>query len=125
MQAGLTTEERDLIADAYDKGVIKVIAATCSLAAGINLPVRGLEPAADWNLYADHKAGTASHPTQCEDGARARGAFYAVSVYVFTGHEGSVLIMAGDKCAVERAGRAKMSWERLTSVAARVSRLRW
>lgn len=38
--AGLTTEERDLIANAYDSGIIKVCAATCSLAAGINLPAR-------------------------------------------------------------------------------------
>ncbi|CZT03482.1 hypothetical protein WAI453_012309 [Rhynchosporium graminicola] len=38
--AGLTTEERDLITTAYDQGVIKVIVATCSLAAGINLPAR-------------------------------------------------------------------------------------
>ena len=38
--AGLTTEERDAIATAYDQGVIKVIVATCSLAAGINLPAR-------------------------------------------------------------------------------------
>ncbi|CAG8957860.1 hypothetical protein HYFRA_00000200 [Hymenoscyphus fraxineus] len=38
--AGLTTEERDLIAAAYDQGVLKVIVATCSLAAGINLPAR-------------------------------------------------------------------------------------
>ncbi|KAE9381757.1 DEAD/DEAH box helicase [Stipitochalara longipes BDJ] len=38
--AGLTTEERDTIATAYDHGVIKVIVATCSLAAGINLPAR-------------------------------------------------------------------------------------
>ncbi len=38
--AGLTTEERDLIADAYDSGVLKVCVATCSLAAGINLPAR-------------------------------------------------------------------------------------
>ncbi|KAI1416041.1 P-loop containing nucleoside triphosphate hydrolase protein [Hypoxylon sp. FL1857] len=38
--AGLTTEERDLIASAYDGGVLKVLAATCSLAAGINLPAR-------------------------------------------------------------------------------------
>lgn len=38
--AGLTTEERDLIATAYDQGAIKVIVATCSLAAGINLPAR-------------------------------------------------------------------------------------
>ncbi|KAI0383812.1 hypothetical protein F5Y04DRAFT_278438 [Hypomontagnella monticulosa] len=38
--AGLTTEERDLIADAYDRGVLKVLTATCSLAAGINLPAR-------------------------------------------------------------------------------------
>lgn len=38
--AGMTTEERDLIASAYDSGVLKVITATCSLAAGINLPAR-------------------------------------------------------------------------------------
>ncbi|KAI1821261.1 P-loop containing nucleoside triphosphate hydrolase protein [Xylaria intraflava] len=38
--AGMTTEERDLIATAYDDGVIKVVVATCSLAAGINLPAR-------------------------------------------------------------------------------------
>lgn len=38
--AGLTTEERDTIATAYDDGIIKVIVATCSLAAGINLPAR-------------------------------------------------------------------------------------
>ncbi|KAI9876486.1 MAG: hypothetical protein M1830_006397 [Pleopsidium flavum] len=38
--AGLTTEERDIVAEAYDQGVLKVIVATCSLAAGINLPAR-------------------------------------------------------------------------------------
>lgn len=38
--AGLTTEERELIANAYDSGTIKVCVATCSLAAGINLPAR-------------------------------------------------------------------------------------
>ncbi|KAI1208800.1 P-loop containing nucleoside triphosphate hydrolase protein [Annulohypoxylon truncatum] len=38
--AGLTTEERDLIASAYDSGVLKILVATCSLAAGINLPAR-------------------------------------------------------------------------------------
>jgi replicative superfamily II helicase len=38
--AGLTVEERDLVADAYDKGTLKVMVATCSLAAGINLPAR-------------------------------------------------------------------------------------
>lgn len=40
IDAGLTTEERDIIATAYDEGLIKVIVATCSLAAGINLPAR-------------------------------------------------------------------------------------
>ncbi|KZL86626.1 dna polymerase theta subunit [Colletotrichum incanum] len=40
LDAGLTIEERDLIANAYDAGVIKVCIATCSLAAGINLPAR-------------------------------------------------------------------------------------
>ena len=38
--AGLTVEERDIVAEAYDRGVIRVIVATCSLAAGINLPAR-------------------------------------------------------------------------------------
>ena len=38
--AGLTAEERDIVAGAYDNGVIKVIVATCTLAAGINLPAR-------------------------------------------------------------------------------------
>ncbi|KAG9256971.1 uncharacterized protein F5Z01DRAFT_696291 [Emericellopsis atlantica] len=36
----LTTEERDLIAGAYDAGTLLVCVATCSLAAGINLPAR-------------------------------------------------------------------------------------
>ncbi|KAJ3948089.1 uncharacterized protein N0V96_002331 [Colletotrichum fioriniae] len=40
MGAGLTTEERDIIANAYDAGTLKVCVATCSLAAGINLPAR-------------------------------------------------------------------------------------
>jgi len=38
--AGLTTEERSLITEAYDSGILKVCVATCSLAAGINLPAR-------------------------------------------------------------------------------------
>lgn len=38
IDAGLTTEERDLVAAAYDEGILKVMVATCSLAAGINLP---------------------------------------------------------------------------------------
>ncbi|KAI0200061.1 P-loop containing nucleoside triphosphate hydrolase protein [Astrocystis sublimbata] len=38
--AGMTTEERDLISTAYDNGALKVVVATCSLAAGINLPAR-------------------------------------------------------------------------------------
>ncbi|CAK7266939.1 hypothetical protein SEPCBS57363_002346 [Sporothrix epigloea] len=38
--AGMTAEERDLVARAYDDGVLKVIVATCGLAAGINLPAR-------------------------------------------------------------------------------------
>lgn len=38
--AGLTIEERDMIASAYDAAHLKVMVATCSLAAGINLPAR-------------------------------------------------------------------------------------
>ncbi|CAL5872916.1 uncharacterized protein PFLUO_LOCUS7185 [Penicillium psychrofluorescens] len=38
--AGMTTEERELIAHAYDQGVLRVLVATCSLAAGVNLPAR-------------------------------------------------------------------------------------
>ncbi|KAL4977232.1 hypothetical protein BDW66DRAFT_165959 [Aspergillus desertorum] len=38
--AGMTTEEREAIAEAYDQGVLKVLVATCSLAAGVNLPAR-------------------------------------------------------------------------------------
>ncbi|KAL4792975.1 hypothetical protein BDV19DRAFT_400319 [Aspergillus venezuelensis] len=38
--AGMTTEEREAIAQAYDQGVLKVLVATCSLAAGVNLPAR-------------------------------------------------------------------------------------
>ena len=36
----MTVEEREIVANAYDKGVLRVIVATCSLAAGINLPAR-------------------------------------------------------------------------------------
>ncbi|KAH0841099.1 hypothetical protein AYO21_06592 [Fonsecaea monophora] len=38
--AGLTTEERELVCEAYDAGILRVMVATCSLAAGINLPAR-------------------------------------------------------------------------------------
>lgn len=38
--AGLTVEERCMVAEAYDAGTLKVMVATCSLAAGINLPAR-------------------------------------------------------------------------------------
>lgn len=38
--AGLTVEERSLVAEAYDAGTLKVMVATCSLAASINLPAR-------------------------------------------------------------------------------------
>lgn len=36
----MTTEERELIAQAYDQSVLRVLVATCSLAAGVNLPAR-------------------------------------------------------------------------------------
>lgn len=36
----MTTEERELIAQAYDQGSLRVLIATCSLAAGVNLPAR-------------------------------------------------------------------------------------
>ncbi|KAL8738439.1 MAG: hypothetical protein Q9181_000753 [Wetmoreana brouardii] len=38
--AGLAAEEREILARAYDDRIINVIVATCSLAAGINLPAR-------------------------------------------------------------------------------------
>ncbi|KAL3481207.1 hypothetical protein BJX99DRAFT_243835 [Aspergillus californicus] len=38
--AGMMTEEREAIAQAYDQGILKVLVATCSLAAGVNLPAR-------------------------------------------------------------------------------------
>ncbi|KAL4864119.1 hypothetical protein BDV12DRAFT_16754 [Aspergillus spectabilis] len=38
--AGMTTEEREAIVHGYDQGVLKVLVATCSLAAGVNLPAR-------------------------------------------------------------------------------------
>lgn len=38
--AGLTAEERELVAEAYDTGTLRIMVATCSLAAGINLPAR-------------------------------------------------------------------------------------
>ncbi|GJP94739.1 hypothetical protein CBS115989_938 [Aspergillus niger] len=38
--AGMTAEERELIAQAYDQGVLRTLIATCSLAAGVNLPAR-------------------------------------------------------------------------------------
>ena len=38
--AGLTVEERDIVAESYDQGILQVMVATCSLAAGINLPAR-------------------------------------------------------------------------------------
>ncbi|KAL8873978.1 MAG: hypothetical protein Q9174_000632 [Haloplaca sp. 1 TL-2023] len=38
--AGLAAEEREILAKAYDQRTILVIMATCSLAAGINLPAR-------------------------------------------------------------------------------------
>lgn len=38
--AGITVEEREIVAKAYNMGTLKVLVATCSLAAGINLPAR-------------------------------------------------------------------------------------
>ena len=38
--AGMTTEERELVAKAYDEGVIKLICCTPTMAAGVNLPAR-------------------------------------------------------------------------------------
>ncbi|KAK3300942.1 uncharacterized protein B0H64DRAFT_27338 [Chaetomium fimeti] len=37
---GVAFHQRELVANAYDHGVLKVCVATCSLAAGINLPAR-------------------------------------------------------------------------------------
>ena len=38
--AGLTAEERSAVASAFDPGVLKVLVATCGLAASLNLPAR-------------------------------------------------------------------------------------
>jgi replicative superfamily II helicase len=38
--AGMTAEEREILAGVFGSGVLRVIVATCSLAAGINLPAR-------------------------------------------------------------------------------------
>ncbi|KAL8777786.1 MAG: hypothetical protein Q9213_007710 [Squamulea squamosa] len=38
--AGLASEKREILARAYDNRIISVVVATCSLAAGINLPAR-------------------------------------------------------------------------------------
>lgn len=38
--AGLTVEEREIVAEAYDQGILQVVVANCGLAAGINLPAR-------------------------------------------------------------------------------------
>lgn len=40
LDAGMTAEEREFIAQAYDQGTLRVLVATCSLAAGVNLPAR-------------------------------------------------------------------------------------
>lgn len=40
VDAGLAAEERNILTRAYDQRTILVIVATCSLAAGINLPAR-------------------------------------------------------------------------------------
>ena len=40
VDAGMTSEEKDIIAEVFDKGLLKVLVATSSLAAGINLPAR-------------------------------------------------------------------------------------
>ena len=39
---GLSTEERNIVAGAYDRGLIKVICCTPTMAAGVNLP--GISP---------------------------------------------------------------------------------
>ncbi|KAF7559769.1 hypothetical protein G7046_g4365 [Stylonectria norvegica] len=57
--AGLTTEERDLIAAAYDAGTLLVCVATCSLAAGINLSVLP----SSWNQFV-------SSPPNCRPARR-------------------------------------------------------
>jgi replicative superfamily II helicase len=38
--AGLTVEEREIVAESYDQDILQIMVATCSLAAGINLPAR-------------------------------------------------------------------------------------
>jgi replicative superfamily II helicase len=40
LDTSLTTDERERATEAFDKGILKVIVATSSLAAGVNLPAR-------------------------------------------------------------------------------------
>jgi hypothetical protein len=87
IDAGLTTEERGLLANAYDNGVLKVIVATCSLAAGINLPSRRVI------LHGAKMGPDLVGPAMLWVGIPKQQNLW--------------LILKVDRCEVERAGRAK------------------
>lgn len=103
--AGLTGEERDIVADAYDRGILKVIVATCSLAAGINLPARRV----------------------ILQGARmGLDMVGPAMLQVRTFMSGAVrLIILDVKCAVEPGERAKTRLERAMCVVGRKNWRKW
>lgn len=98
--AGLTSEERVIVAEAYDQGVIKVIVATCSLAAGINLPARRVI------LHGARMGRDLVGPALLWVNAPGLAAARADSLTV-------------GKCAVELDAKARTKWEKAIYAARR------